>query len=128
MGKFPIGSQNFTEDRPNHSKRISDSVLHIDTVSHSASSGARVSTIALTDVDINGQVTLIEPHNYTEEEQNIFRHVHDSLQHINTTSHSSFIKASLLSIPLTDTDVNRKVTVTEPHDYIEEGQNNNNNK
>ena len=37
-------------------------------------------------------------------------------------SQSSYIMVSSLAIALTDTNVNGKVTVTELHDYAEEGQ------
>ena len=42
MGTSPIRSQQFTEDGTNHFKRISDSVKHIDTISHSVSSGSNL--------------------------------------------------------------------------------------
>ena len=77
--------------------------------------------MALRDIHIHVQLTVTEPHDYTEEGQHNFRRVHDSVQHSNTTSHSSSINESSLSISLTDTHVNDQVTVTEPHDYTEEG-------
>ena len=121
MGNFPIGSQKITGDGPNCFKRISDSVQHIDIISQSTSSGVILSEIALTDVNINFQVTLTEPHDYTEEGHNNLRRVNDSVQHINTTSYSSSIKESSLAVALIDINVNGQVTVTEPHEYNEEG-------
>ena len=113
MGNCPIGSQNFTEDGLNHLKRI-----------YSTSSGAGLLDTVLTDVNVNVQVTITEPRDYTEERQNNLRRIHDSAQHINTTYHSSTIKASLLAISLTETNVNGQVPMTEPHDYTEGRQNN----
>ena len=78
--------------------------------------------IPLIDTNISGQVTVTDPHDYTEDGQHNLRRVHDSVQHINTTYHSSYIKVSSLDISLTDTNVNGQVTVTDPHDYTEEGQ------
>ena len=49
------------------------------------------------------------------------RRVNDSVQHINTTSYSSSIKESSLAVALIDINVNGQVTVTEPHEYNEEG-------
>ena len=62
---------------------------HIDTISYSTSSGASLSAISLTDININDQVTVTEPHDYTEEGPNQMIGITDSMQHIDTTSHSS---------------------------------------
>ena len=57
--------------------------------------GEILSAIAQTDMNVNCQVTVTRPQKYTEEVRNQMKGVADSVHHINTTSHSSSIKASL---------------------------------
>ena len=114
----------YIEDGKNNLRRVHDSVQHINTTYHSSYIKASSLAIPLTDTIVNDQVAVTDPHDYTEEGQHNLRLVHDRVQHINTTFHSSSIKASSLAIPLADANVNGQVTVTDLHDYTEEGRNN----
>ena len=89
--------QEYTKEGHAEFERVSHSMQHIDTNSHSTSSGASLSVIALIYMNINGQVTVTEPQSYTEEEPNQIIGVTDSMQHIDTTSHSFSINMASLS-------------------------------
>ena len=94
-------------------KHVFDSGQQNDTTSHSTSIGASLSDISLTDMNVKRQVAVTDPHKSNEEGQNHLKYVSDSVQHNNTTSHSSFIGASLSDIALMDMNVHSKTSVAE---------------
>ena len=71
-------------------------------------------------MNVNTQGTVIETQKYTKEGYTTFERVYYSMQHIDTTSHSTSSGASSLSIALIDMNVNTQGTVSETHDYTKE--------
>ena len=63
-------------------------------------------------MNVNFQVTVTDPQDYTEEVKNDFKRVSDSVQYIDATLYSFCIKAKILVIALTDMNINRQIIVT----------------
>ena len=59
--------QDYTEERQTDFERVSHSMQHIDTNSYSTFSGVSLSVISLTYINVNSNVTVTEPQEYTEE-------------------------------------------------------------
>ena len=98
-------------------RQVSDSVQYINTTSHNSSIKISLSYIALTYINLNGQVTVTEPQDYTEEGKPNFECVYHSIGYIYTTSRSTSSGACLLDIALIDMNVNSEITVSEPQEY-----------
>ena len=59
--------QKYTEEGQNNLRPVHDSVKYINNTSYSSSINVNLSATSLTDMNVNGQVTVAEPHDYTKE-------------------------------------------------------------
>ena len=79
---------------------------NINTSFHASSIKASSLDIALTDMNVNGQVIVTEPYDYTENGQSDLELISHSVQHLDTTTHSTSSAASLSAISLIDMNIN----------------------
>ena len=100
-----LSLRNIIKKENNKLRRVSDSVQHINTISHSSSINASLSPISITYIILNGQVIVTKPHDYTEEGHTNFERISYSVQYIDTTSHSNSIGESLSAIVRTDMNI-----------------------